>query len=530
MGMMKKIILPILLGTCGTYAMEPQAPARSVSPKGPVSRVKQGLPERLGHDLIIIWDDDASLSDIRKDIDLMETDFLGALDQGVAPILTTIQVLDGFFAWNSRKENNFALLCKDKDLVREHAVEYEKLKQAASLVGLSRGFEDAYNKKFNICKPKAFERDLTEYLFALYRIDWRQWKIYRHRENPDIFLLVSLNYLDQQKQRVTREPQPSDLEIMGFSNSFNEINSEHFETMFLEIKTLDEAVAKLVSVKESLEQVRTLERWEDVNNEFKKTNAFIEQYLKQFLATYSGPKTAAGVLYRWIYSLHVRALDGIKKERIEEDLSRNRFMREGLEDFFRAGLSREFLKTLRRLIDIWDEVYARAEKFFESKNQAVTESIASSLQSCFQKNDLLPWYIFWIGHGDFDKSIAGIPDVEFTSLLRFFNTHIKTAFVFYDTCFGGGYHTLKTYYDGIKQNMIALNFPIGVGATTDATSTGILLVPCLEKEKINTPGYCGFANNFKDFFDLLHGRMSLSPNQEPWQEILGKVKKCGRAP
>jgi len=78
--------------------------------------------------------------------------------------------------------------------------------------------------------------------------------------------------------------------------------------------------------------------------------------------------------------------------------------------------------------------------------------------------DPIEWVIYLNGHGSKDKTISGFSLEEFKQFLNFLNNDIKTDFLLYLTCYGGGCNRVFAYKDSVN------NFPIvALGASDSIT-------------------------------------------------------------
>jgi hypothetical protein len=106
-----------------------------------------------------------------------------------------------------------------------------------------------------------------------------------------------------------------------------------------------------------------------------------------------------------------------------------------------------------------------------------------NVQRCF-KPASGPWHMYLTGHGKplsktSDDSLAvGLLSSQFCNLLKFFNDKLAMQFLFYITCYGGGYHTM-TFFEDLydeKRGQSLLNYTVAVGATTDLPAAGFSLM------------------------------------------------------
>lgn len=100
------------------------------------------------------------------------------------------------------------------------------------------------------------------------------------------------------------------------------------------------------------------------------------------------------------------------------------------------------------------------------------------------------WDIFMNGHGAADGStIAGIPGESFYKLVSFFNSSLKTRFLFYITCYSGGSNLEKLL------NTVLINdsnrFTLATNILADTATYGIYVTPgctnCWEPKHIREP-------------------------------------------
>ncbi len=139
------------------------------------------------------------------------------------------------------------------------------------------------------------------------------------------------------------------------------------------------------------------------------------------------------------------------------------------------------------------------------------------------KHDLGTWNIFWTGHGEESTlmreqnkkaQIAGIDLNQFKDFLSFLYNNISTSFVYWITCFGGGYHLdgatkILRHLENIRLveeaergvlDSVPSGFIAASGSLTDSAvwAAGIFfdyVVQCSEKTSFI---------NFNTFFDTLY--------------------------
>jgi hypothetical protein len=101
--------------------------------------------------------------------------------------------------------------------------------------------------------------------------------------------------------------------------------------------------------------------------------------------------------------------------------------------------------------------------------------------------------------------IAGFAFRDFAALIRFFSTKEKTAFLYYSTCFGGGYslHFLQSifeaYFNRAQNKVVQVtkpNFVIAIGTLTDTASYAIWPKLTPDRRHILEP-----TINFSEFFE-----------------------------
>lgn len=191
---------------------------------------------------------------------------------------------------------------------------------------------------------------------------------------------------------------------------------------------------------------------------------------------------------------------------------------------FRSDLKKEELKVYPCILK--DETDETGLGDFFDKGKGLFESGSE------------PWNVYLVGHGG-SGWIAGMPINIFKDFLFFLNGtikeseslhRIKTNFLFYQTCFGGGMNSITPYLSKIDidngkkraggkiihaKMPDVLSFIIAEGATTDETTlavTGSVYEPLVD---------------YVDFFDRLEtifvGGSKIADKKDPWAYVLETV-------
>lgn len=114
-----------------------------------------------------------------------------------------------------------------------------------------------------------------------------------------------------------------------------------------------------------------------------------------------------------------------------------------------------------------------------------------------------------------DAEIAGMKLNQFRDLIQFFNDKINTNFLFYSTCYAGGFNKFLPYAVNIMNAQGAVtgakkpNFVVGVGSISDApvwyyTDLWAWCLSCTDANKGNICSNGTIQIDYRTFFDLLH--------------------------
>lgn len=153
-------------------------------------------------------------------------------------------------------------------------------------------------------------------------------------------------------------------------------------------------------------------------------------------------------------------------------------------------------------------------KYIQTKRSQKKINLLEAIQSMFitkksnSQTDTGSWNIYMTGHGDpaLKKNgvlapetayIAGMPFNEIAQLMKFFNNDIITSFVYYATCFAGGYN--QATVNAILSKLNA-NFIVTAEGINEASTSGSLL-----EFKINEQGTNLVLSDlrFTHFFGML---------------------------
>lgn len=111
------------------------------------------------------------------------------------------------------------------------------------------------------------------------------------------------------------------------------------------------------------------------------------------------------------------------------------------------------------------------------KTDNLLEEDFQKLKEFFGAQDAEPkWLFYWMGHGSAasagageeikseSATIAGLEFKDFTAMIKFFNDKLKTTFVYYISCFAGGYNMA---FVKLALEFIRPQFFLAAGSTTD---------------------------------------------------------------
>ena len=174
------------------------------------------------------------------------------------------------------------------------------------------------------------------------------------------------------------------------------------------------------------------------------------------------------------------------------------------------------------------------------------EITSKTIETFFIHNkNLGSWNLYLLGHGSKLDKIAFLYIDEFKKLLLFLENKLSTSFLYYLTCYGGGYNTILAFMEKITDRVkkiaksIQINFVIASGSATDApatasqiglakTSAGQTTTPlCTEQtcpgnkllQSIKSP------LDFNLFFELLHNPFSSDQpiSKDSWIKIFKSI-------
>lgn len=180
-----------------------------------------------------------------------------------------------------------------------------------------------------------------------------------------------------------------------------------------------------------------------------------------------------------------------------------------------------------------DELAANKLETFDCNLLSIDQSAIDYLfaglhRNIFFKNKQMdryggPWNIYLNGHGGTNSSIAGMSIMGFKNFLSFLSTSIRTNFLFYDTCHGGGANLITPYLNRYGEEE-SYDFAIAENCTTD-------LPACAAPISKFTPG--AHFVNFFSYLEQLFTKKEDPANSwkkaslNPWKAVLSTLVKPG---
>ncbi len=185
----------------------------------------------------------------------------------------------------------------------------------------------------------------------------------------------------------------------------------------------------------------------------------------------------------------------------------------GIETIKKTSLGSEVVKNNKINIDDLKSIFVNREYL----SKIVKESIP------FQKNKILnnligAWNIYLVGHGSYSKDylksfesgleqneegvvITGLDIDQFKELIRFFDLSINVNFLYYLSCYAGGYNIMLPYLYRESTKVVKQQFPkftVVVASITDAVAKTQKLFSTGEISKLKKIDFDCFFNALKN--------------------------------